>query len=190
MTENIIFGCLVAGALFCAYRAMIARRILSSAIYLAAVSAATSALLYLMGAPQVAVIELSVGAGLVTVLVVYAISVVGDHAQDQLSIIPRPLALFFTIGGSLLLAWMAWPMIDSYKPLPIPTLENTLWELRVLDVWIQMVLIFSGVLGMLGLLTENSLPPRTMITPKEVQVIDLSQEEQAQAEEQIPEGVA
>jgi hypothetical protein len=30
-----------------------------------------------------------------------------------------------------------------------------LWQQRVLDVWIQIALIFSGVLGVLGLLSEK-----------------------------------
>ena len=155
MTDLLIYGCLVAAAFVCAYRAMITQRILSSTLYLACVSALTSALLYLLGTPQVAVIELSVGAGLVTVLLVYAISVVGDDAWDELSIVPRPLALILTAGGSLLLVILAWPLVGNTQPLPIPAMQNTLWEQRVLDVWIQMVLIFSGVLGMLGLLSER-----------------------------------
>jgi hypothetical protein len=34
-------------------------------------------------------------------------------------------------------------------------LLRALWQQRVLDVWIQMVLIFAGVLGILGLLAEG-----------------------------------
>ena len=54
-------------------------------------------LLYLLGAYQVAVIELSVGAGLVTVLLIYAISVVGDDAFDPGPVIPRPVAVGLTL---------------------------------------------------------------------------------------------
>jgi hypothetical protein len=36
------------------------------------------------------------------------------------------------------------------------TLAVSLWESRVLDVWIQIVLIFSGVMGVLGLLSEKT----------------------------------
>ena len=75
--ESIPYALLLLGAIVCAYRAIVAKRILSSTIYLACVSALTSAVLYLLGAAQVAVMELSVGAGLVTVLLVYALSVVG-----------------------------------------------------------------------------------------------------------------
>jgi hypothetical protein len=35
-------------------------------------------------------------------------------------------------------------------------LAASLWGSRVLDVWIQIVLIFSGVMGVLGLLSEKT----------------------------------
>ena len=92
MGEVAIYSILVIGAVICAFRAMTEARILSSTIYLACVSAAVAMMLYLLGAYQVAVIELSVGAGLVTVLLVYAISVVGDDATDPEPIIPRPVS--------------------------------------------------------------------------------------------------
>src|SRR5690349_21974137 len=92
MMESIQYALLLLGAVFCAYRAIVAKRILSATIYLACISALTSAVIYLLGAAQVAVMELSVGAGLVTVLLVYALSVVGDDSMDPASVIPKPLA--------------------------------------------------------------------------------------------------
>lgn len=68
--NGIEYVLLLVGAIFCAYRAIVSKRILTSTIYLACISALVSAVLYLLGAPQVAVMELSVGAGLVTVLLV------------------------------------------------------------------------------------------------------------------------
>ena len=149
---------LVVGAVVCAYRAMTDNRILSSTIYLACVSASVAMLLYLLGAYQVAVIELSVGAGLVTVLLVYAISVVGDDASDPGPVIPRPVAVGLTVLAVVMLASMAYSSLST-RPLPgaFPPLVRALWAQRVLDVWIQMVLIFAGVLGILGLLAEGRL---------------------------------
>lgn len=143
------------GAVFCAYRAIVAKRILSATIYLACISALVSAVLYLLGAAQVAVMELSVGAGLVTVLLVYAVSVVGDDALDPASVIPKPLA--FTVVGlvAILLGWMVFPAVQKTVNISPVDLVNVLWQNRVLDVWIQIVLIFSGVMGVLGLLSEQ-----------------------------------
>jgi len=157
MGNAAIYLILVVGAVICAYRAMTEARILSSTIYLACVSAAVAMMLYLLGAYQVAVIELSVGAGLVTVLLVYAISVVGDDASDPGPVIPRPVAVGLTLLTAVMLGYMAYSLPSKGLTGRFPPLVNALWEQRVLDVWIQMVLIFAGVLGILGLLAEGKL---------------------------------
>ena len=154
--ESIQYAVLLLGAIFCAYRAMVAKRILSATIYLACISALTSAIIYLLGAAQVAVMELSVGAGLVTVLLVYALSVVGDDATDPSSVIPKPLAFILVGLTTVLLGWMVFPAIPSYFERGSLSLAIALWETRVLDVWIQIALIFSGVMGVLGLLSEKT----------------------------------
>jgi uncharacterized MnhB-related membrane protein len=144
------------GAVFCAYRAIVAKRILSATIYLACISALVSAVMYLLGATQVAVMELSVGAGLVTVLLVYALSVVGDDALDPASVIPKSLA-FGVVGlVVILLGLMAYPAVQTNLDKGSTTLASVLWQKRVLDVWIQIALIFSGVMGVLGLLSEQT----------------------------------
>lgn len=155
MGDAAIFLILVVVAVVCAYRAMTEARILSSTIYLAVVSAAMAMALYLLGAYQVAVIELSVGAGLVTVLLVYAISVVGDDASDPGPVIPRPVAVGLSLLAVVMLGYMAYSMPSKVISGRFPPLVRALWEQRVLDVWIQMVLIFAGVLGILGLLAEG-----------------------------------
>jgi uncharacterized MnhB-related membrane protein len=144
--------------MFCAYRAMVAQSLLSSILYLACVSAAVSVVLYLLGAQQVAVIELSVGAGLVTVLMVYALSVVGDDARDLLSVVPKPLAFGLVMFCAVLVGFMVYPLVDPPSNGTSFSLTIVLWQERVLDVWIQIALIFSGVLGVLGLLSEKAIP--------------------------------
>jgi len=153
--ESIQYGLFMLGAIFCAYRAIVAKRILTATIYLACISALTSAVLYLLGAAQVAVMELSVGAGLVTVLLVYALSVVGDDAMDPASVIPKPLAFALVGLTAVVFGAMAYPVIPAYFERGSLTLAVSLWQTRVLDVWIQIALIFSGVLGVLGLLSEK-----------------------------------
>ena len=154
--ESIQYAVFLLGAVFCAYRAIVAKRILSATIYLACISALVSAVIYLLGAAQVAVMELSVGAGLVTVLLVYALSVVGDDALDPASVIPKPLA-FGAVGTVfILLGLMVFPAVQINVDQGTSTLADSLWQNRVLDVWIQIVLIFSGVMGVLGLLSEQT----------------------------------
>ena len=154
--ESIEYAAFLLGAVFCAYRAIVAKRILSATIYLACISAFVSATLYLLGAAQVAVMELSVGAGLVTVLLVYALSVVGDDAMDPASVIPKPLALGVIGLVAVLLGWMIFPAVQTSMVSASTDLVDVLWQNRVLDVWIQIALIFSGVMGVLGLLSEKT----------------------------------
>ena len=154
--ESMQYAVFLLGAVLCAYRAIVAKRILSATIYLACISALVSGVIYLLGATQVAVMELSVGAGLVTVLLVYALSVVGDDALDPASIIPKPLA-FGVVGlVVLLMGLMAYPAIQTNLDKGSISLVNVVWQNRVLDVWIQIALIFSGVMGVLGLLSEQT----------------------------------
>ena len=110
MENQWLFLVLVVGAILCAYRMMVSTRILVATLYLACISALVSIMLYLLGGTQVAAIELSVGAGLVTVLLVYAISVVGDDALDPASIVPKPLAMISVLAAAVFLAWLAIPI--------------------------------------------------------------------------------
>lgn len=145
----------VAGILICAIQAIRVWRLLYSALWLAGTSALVALEMYLLGAPEVAVIELSVGAGLVTVLFVFAINIAGEETLPFQPIVPKPLALFLVLATVLLLAWMDRDILATQVPTMDPLYFKTvLWENRMLDVLLQMALIFAGVLGVLGLLAE------------------------------------
>lgn len=150
-------GLVVAGIVVCAILAIRAQRLLTSALWLAGCSALVAVLLYLMGAAELAVIELSVGAGLVTVLFVFAINIAGEDATVLPAPLPRPLSWVLVLAAAGLLAWQVLPDL-----LPLPWLRatdsasfsNWVWGNRMVDLLLQVVLIFAGVLGMMGLLSE------------------------------------
>ena len=146
---------IVAGAILCAAQAMRASRLLVSTLWLAGASALVSTALYLMGAHEVAVIELSVGAGLVTVLFVFAISIAGEDAMKERSLVPWPLAWGMVILIVLLLGWLARPLTGIPSGSAEPSFAVVLWQNRSLDVLLQIALIFAGVVGILGLLSET-----------------------------------
>jgi uncharacterized MnhB-related membrane protein len=148
---------LVAGAVLCAVQAVRATRLLLAALWLAAVSALVAITLYTLGAPQVAVVELSVGAGLVTVLFVFAISVAGDAAMEPRALVPWPLAWGLTILAVVLLGWLFIGANRTTAPIPELPFASMFWEQRQLDVLAQIVLIGAGVLGILGLLTDAAV---------------------------------
>lgn len=151
---------LVIAAVVCAAQAIRANRLLTSALWLAGASAFMAMIFYSMGAREVAIVELSVGAGLVTVLFVFAISVAGDESDVAGSIESRPAvprALAAMLAG-LCVIGLGWLLRDLAAPAATSAsagaLTTVLWEDRALDVLAQVALIFTGVIGMLGLLAE------------------------------------
>jgi NADH:ubiquinone oxidoreductase subunit 6 (subunit J) len=152
----ILYGCLGLAMVICAVVAISSKRLLISSLWLAALSALLAVFLYLLGATRVAVIELSVGAGLVTVLLVFVIGLIGEEAAIQKPLVPRPLALGMGAVILGLLGWFVARLAPAPPPASQPTLASLLWQDRALDVLIQVVLIFCGVLGVLGLLTEEA----------------------------------
>jgi uncharacterized MnhB-related membrane protein len=152
-----MFDLLIVAAIFvCALMAIREERLLISALWLAGTSALASLIMYRLGAPEVAVIELSVGAGLVTVLFVFAINIAGDDTPSLHSLVPAPLAWVIAIGTIALGGWMALPALTApARGLQAAPFATVLWEERSLDVLLQVVLIIGGVLAVLGLLAEG-----------------------------------
>jgi len=142
----------------CAVQAVRAGRLLHSALWLAGVSVLLAMVLYEIGAPEVAVVELSVGAGLVTVLLIYGIAVAGDEPAGTLVLVPRPVAGGAAGLAALLLAWMILPARGAAVPETGEAFRRVLWQARGLDVLVQIVLIFGGILGVLGLLRGRTIP--------------------------------
>lgn len=144
------------GILASAILAIRTKRLLVSAIWLAVASALTALMIYLLGAPQIAVIELSVGAGLVTVLFVFAINIAGDEPVEIRSLIPEPLAWGLVILAAALTAFLVLPKLGL---LPVNAVDSTkgsiLWDARYMDILLQIAIFFSGVLGVLGLLSSG-----------------------------------
>jgi NADH:ubiquinone oxidoreductase subunit 6 (subunit J) len=155
---SVLLAALTVVMLLCAYMAFRAKQLIVSALWLAGCSAILSLIMYLLGAYVVAVIELSVGAGLVTVLFVFAISIAGDESIKIKSIIPRPIALIIALVSIVLLGFMT---ISSLVTLPVttePNFSEVLWQQRGLDMLVQSGLLFAAVIGMLGLLGEAKVP--------------------------------
>jgi uncharacterized MnhB-related membrane protein len=188
---------LVVGLLFCAVQTIHAERLLAAALWLASLSALLSIFLYALGAPEIAVIELSVGAGLLTVLLVFAVSITGDSASTARALVPRPLAWGLLALASLLLAWaiVPEPELGLYVPNAGPAFGRVLWHERGLDVLGQVALIFVGAIGVLGLLDDSGsegtqtakMPGRPSAFPEEAPTVlplhDTPSEPEAELEE-------
>jgi uncharacterized MnhB-related membrane protein len=152
---------IVVGTLICAVQAIRSNRLLISALWLAGSSALVALLLYMLGAAEVAVIELSVGAGLVTVIFVFAINIAGEETFSIRRLIPLPVTWGLLALTVILLGWLILPHLAPVLPV-IDSLPfaKAVWDVRGLDALLQVIIIFSGVLGLLGLLAENSSPSK------------------------------
>ncbi len=163
--------------LFCAIGAVRSTRLMVAALWLAGASALLATLIYGLGAPVVAVVELSVGAGLVTVLFVFAISLAGDEPLPQHPVVPKWLAILLAVAFVALLLLFTLPLANpDSNPTPA-SFNQTFWQTRAIDTLVQVVLIFTAALTVLGLLAERRSRAKSVIS---VTVQEPQREEQPQ----------
>ena len=167
-----LYVLLTVSMVVCAIQAVRSVRLLVSALWLIGTSALTSMVLYALGAHQVAVVELSVGAGLVAVLVVYAIAVTGDVVIELPPTISWRLILALVGSAVLLLGWLALPLIGISVAPAESTFSQIFWQQRSPDVLAQIVLLFVGAIGVLGLLADDQSPTAGYRQPKQGEGVD------------------
>jgi NADH:ubiquinone oxidoreductase subunit 6 (subunit J) len=148
----------MAAMLISAALAVRAKRLISSALWLAGTSGCLAVALYLSGASQAAVIELSVGAGLVTVLFLFSIGVAGEQAGTAPPVVPGWISQILVTVFFLTLVALVLPFEVVLRQATEAPFARVLWEQRGIDTLVQVVLIFSGVMGLLGLLAETKAP--------------------------------
>ncbi|MEZ4666368.1 MAG: hypothetical protein R3E39_00375 [Anaerolineae bacterium] len=147
---------LVAGMLICALLAVRSVRLLSATLWLAGVSVFTAIVLYQLGAHVIAVIELSLSVGLITILLVVAISMVGEESSDQP--VSNRLGWLLALVAIFIILGLTVPLLQSSPVIPEASVATIFWQQRQADVVAQIAIIFVGVLGLLGLLVEVLLP--------------------------------
>lgn len=162
---------LVIATLVCAYQVMRAERLMMATIWLAFSSAIVALLLYLLGAYEVAVIELSVGAGLVTVLFVFAFSIVGEATLDLITLVPRVLVWGTILAVSFALGSLTLPLTGLQASSGEQPFAVILWQQRWPDVLAQIALIFAGVLGVVGLLSEETARGEVGSTAAQIETV-------------------
>lgn len=136
------------------------KTLLIAALWLAVTSAALAALLYSLGAREIAVIELSVGAGLVPVLFVFGVSLLGKTSNVPPPLVPHAIA-FGLVGACLALLTLFILPVDFAPAAPATAaFDAVLWGKRPLDLLTHGVLIFASVISILNLLnTARQVKP-------------------------------
>lgn len=148
MTYNLFIYLIIAVA---AVLAVTARKMLVSAIMLAVVSIALSLLLFNFGAPWAALFELSVCAGLITVLFISAVSLVRKEDESLKESRGKFLLLPFLSGAVLILMTIfLLPYFETISgfaknPEMQPRVGEIIWKFRSIDLLGQVTILAAAV---------------------------------------------
>jgi len=148
---------LVGLALF-SVMAILAKDLLKAAISLAVASLLLGIIFFRMNAPYAGVFEISVVAGLITVLFMLTIALTkgGDSAESKVASFAFPafFVIFIVIDAIIMKK-----LIQKVPALPGPeeagTFGQVLWNARTLDLVGQIAVIFAGVFAVLALFRKG-----------------------------------
>jgi NADH-quinone oxidoreductase subunit J len=130
--------------------------LLYAALGLAVASIMLSVVLFYFGANVAAVFELSVCAGLITVLFVSTVSLTKDSDQKTESRLPGfflvPMVILFVGIAAFASKWVAGllPAVPATTTSTI-TFNSSFWGDRVTDILGQIALVLVGVFGILAI---------------------------------------
>ena len=130
------------------------RDLLYAVISLGLLSVFTSILFYSLGAPYASIMELSIGAGLITVLFMATISLVEQPKSKQGRIFGLTYLNVFALTVIVVIAlWIGLSLVKGGVPSLVTsvspgTLPEVLWGDRLLDVFGLGRVIFAGAIGM------------------------------------------
>lgn len=134
--------------------AVLSRDLLKSAISLAVASIFLSLVFFRLGAVYAGVFELSVVAGLITVLFITAIALTrndGDVAESKRHLVVFPLFFLALAVLDILVMSKLLGRIPSIQGTESGTFGQVLWNQRTFDLVGQVGAIFAGVLAVLAL---------------------------------------
>lgn len=147
--------------LLCCLWAVMARGLLRAAIALATASVVLSIIMFRMDSALAAVFELSVCAGLITVVFISAISLAEPKSEAQLrAAMPGRIrryimlpVLLAVVGACLVLLCKQPVDLPTAAAAQAPALDvrNVLWNLRRLDLLGQVIIMLVGVFGVIVL---------------------------------------
>ena len=144
--------------LFFALLAILLRDTLLSVLSLAAVSALLSIAFYQLQAPVAGAFELSVGAGLITVLAVLTISFLQKRKERRQPGYALWMAFSLALVALLFFLFQAlWPqaLANIIPQTSWGEVGDVLWRVRIFDLVPQILVILSAVLGILALLRKE-----------------------------------
>jgi NADH-quinone oxidoreductase subunit J len=154
--DFILLGCLVLAALW----TVMSVRLILSVIGLAAVSVIVSLLMFRLDAPYAAMFELSVCAGLISVIFLVAVSFTRRLAPEDVRARRRERLRktvwlpFLLLGIALVMAARVKNPAVAMAPAPGGDVRLLLWGSRQLDLLGQIVVLLAGAFGVVVLFKE------------------------------------
>jgi NADH-quinone oxidoreductase subunit J len=154
---EILVALLAVGALW-----TVQTSILRSAVGLALVSVLVTLLIFEMGAPLAAVFELSVCAGLITVVFASTISMTrpideAEAARCRTRRKRRFHPAFFVMALAGVALWATGYALEVSAPVAVghPGVREVLWGLRRIDLVGQILILFVGVFAVVVMFKER-----------------------------------
>jgi NADH-quinone oxidoreductase subunit J len=154
----ILMGAMLLGAV----ATVMLRQLVKAAIALAFTSVVLCIVMFKLNAPWAAVFELSVCAGLITVVFISAVSLVKPATEEERAAHIRfKTRRYFLLPLVLLLVGVGMSYLTG-QPLPLPAAESAgtelrslLWGSRSLDLLGQVLVLLAGVWGVVVLFKEE-----------------------------------
>lgn len=158
---NLILAMLVI-LIVAALMVVFSSRLLMGAISLAVTSIMVTLLMFKLNSPFAAVFELSICAGLITVIFITTISFVKPVAEeDLLEIRKRRIKKYMALPVILIIAGVVMSFVIKPMILALPAtgqetnFANVLWNLRQVDILGQAIILLVGVFGIVVLFKEG-----------------------------------
>jgi len=152
---------LISILLLCAIYTVLAKSLLKMAMGLAVTSVILTIIIYTMNSPFAAVFELSICAGLITVVFVSVISLTepGSPKEQERGESQHYARYLPMVVLSLIIAWvLASSLGDSsfpvFRGLQRINFREALWELRRTDILGLLAMMFAGIYGVIVLFKE------------------------------------
>jgi NADH-quinone oxidoreductase subunit J len=169
MNEILVF-IILAGLVLSALASVMIRSLVKAAIWLALASAFLAVMMFLLGAWLAAVIELSVCAGMITVVFISAISLTKPLTGEEAVVEARQrmkhfIYLPFILIAAFLISFFLWrskvinfdfmPVLKGVSGPNLASQGSVIWEKRSIDIFGQVIVLLSGVFGVVVLFKER-----------------------------------
>ena len=162
MTNILIYIPLSLLVLFALFTVMI-RNLLKAVISLAAASASLTIIMFMLNAPLAAVFELSVCAGLITVIFISIISLTKPLTpEEEILAVRKRINRYIYLPVIVIIVALLFLFIKpglnfsiNSSPTNDINVQDVIWNKRPLDILGQIIIILAGVLGVVILFKES-----------------------------------